>query len=109
MKHLKIFESYNLEYIPDKYWLIPTDEKFSLALEQLKCPEYFINCFLTNINIPRNQHIFICKYKWCGNDQWAWNIFKGEEYDSTFEERGNKYAGKILISDYELSAKKYNL
>lgn len=109
MKYLKTFENNNLVYISNKYWLIPTDEKFSFALEQIKCPEYFINSFLKNTNIPRDEYVFICNYIWCDRNQWSWNIFKGEEYDTYFEEKGNKYAGKILISDYELNAKKYNL
>jgi hypothetical protein len=109
MKYIKKFENNNLVYIPNKYWLIPTDDRFSLALEQLKLSKYFLDNFLNNPHIPRNEYIFICNYNWCQADQWSWDRFNGVEYDKCFDDKGNKYAGKILISDHELEAKKFNL
>lgn len=111
MKHLKTFEDnqFKDEYIPNKYWLIPTDHRYLFALKKLEMSEYFLNNFLENKNIPRNSYIFVCNYIWFNKEQWTWNKYNNEEHDSFFEEKGNIYMGRIDISDEEIASIKYNL
>jgi hypothetical protein len=109
MKHIKTFE--NKE--GNKYWLIPTDARFSDSLVQIGCDEK--RKFLRNTDIEINSYVFIGYNKKASrtDNVWGWNPYKGFLLDEFYERENYEFQGTVNINGgdpkFDKDANKYNL
>lgn len=108
MKHLKDFENKN------KFWIVPTDERFIKSLKDIGCSKKFIEYQSKNENIFKQKYVFISYESYDEFDShngWGWstgaenlNNPKLSIYSNT-----HRYMGMVNIEDYEFISDKYNL
>ena len=108
MKHLKSYENTTKD---NEYWLIPTNNKGTAALQKIKCDKYY----LLNFGKDRNdKYIYVAKNKskiitnQNINWDWGWMPYT-QESEKWFKEHNYNYNGPINITEVELLANKYNL
>ena len=103
---ITIFENYNI----NKYWLVPTDERFVKSLQDLGCDKKFINYQSKNENIQLTKFVYVGIGNRVSSYEWSWSSYSDDGSGrKSFEDLNYKYMGTINIEYYEFEINKYNL